>query len=130
MNALLGAKERENLFKFAKAVAITQTKSAAGLSMLMQLSQGGIIMNVATGKEGMVRKGAAILMAPGIMAKLMTNPTMVKLMTSAANTPAWAKQSPVISTKILEAYEEAKAESEGKDTPTEALTEYTTRIGQ
>jgi len=120
MTALLNKTDRESLFDFTKALAITQTKSAAGLSMLMQLTQGSFAIGVLTGKEGAAKKAASLFIPTNIMAHMMTKPTIVKLMTSATKTPEWAKQAPTISLKLMEAYEEAKAEVGGTQKPTEA----------
>jgi len=124
MNAMLGKEHREAIFEFAKAAGITQQKSVAGLSMLIQLTQAGAIIGTVTGKAGAAKVAATILIPTTILGKMMTNKYTVKLMTSAANTPVVAKQAPTLITKLMVAYENAKAEAEGKEKPIEKAVEF------
>jgi hypothetical protein len=114
MNALLSPREQSALFDFGKALAATQTANPASLGMVMQLTQAGVVLNAAKGAEGAVRQLAGFLLPTTYAAKMMTNPTMVKLMTSAAKTPIWAKQAPVIASKLMVYYKNLKDAEEGK----------------
>lgn len=124
MNALLSPREQTALFDFGKALAVTQTANPASLGMVMQLTQAGVVLNAAKGKEGAVRQLAGFLLPTTYAAKMMTNPTIVKLMTSAAKTPIWAKQAPVISTKLLMHYKNLKDAEENKATLAEDVGNY------
>ena len=117
-------KHRELIMEFAQAAGVTQAKNVAGLGMLMQLTQGGAILNVASGRPGAVRMAASVVIPTEWLARLMTNKHTVKLMTSAAKTPVEAKLAPAIATKLAIAYENAKKEEEGSNTAADDVLEY------
>jgi hypothetical protein len=123
MNEVFAPEHRQLIFDFARAAEITQGKNVAGLSMLMQLTQGGATVGALTGRPGAAQMAATILLPTTILAKLMTNPLTVRLMTSAAKTPLAAKEAPKIATKLMIAIENAKAEEEGRDKPVDVLTQ-------
>jgi hypothetical protein len=123
MTEMLGKSHREAIFEFAKAAGITQQKSVAGLSMLIQLTQAGAVMGTVAGRPGAAKMAATILIPTTVLAKMMTNPLTVRLMTSASKTPIAAKQIPTLVNKIMIAYENAKAEEEGRKRPIETILE-------
>jgi hypothetical protein len=97
--------------------------------MVMQLTQAGVVMQAASGREGAMRRAAGFLLPTRYMAKMMTNPTLVKLMTSAAKTPIWAKQAPVVASKLMIYYKNLKRQEENKETLGEEFGNYMKGVG-
>jgi len=116
---ITSSKQREDIINMVKAAAITQQKSVAGLSMLMQLSQGGVIVNMVSGAEGAAKKAATLFFPTSLMAKMMTNPNTIRLLTSAFKTPMSAKQAPIILSKLMIAYENEQAKENKEPKPIE-----------
>ena len=115
MNALFSPREQQALLDFGTALARTQAPNEAGLGMVMQLTQAGVAVQVVTnpGAETL-RRAAAFFLPTEMMARVMTNPKWVKLLTSAAETPIWAKQAPAISTKLMILLSDIERQEQGE----------------
>ena len=101
MNKLFSPREQELLFEFQKALQRTQAPSEAGVSILAPMFQaqaaGGAIANPGLQAVG---RAAAFFLPAEMLAKWMTREPALKLLTSAAKTPIWAKQAPSILLKL------------------------------
>ena len=124
METMLNPEHRELIMEYAQASGITQAKNAAGLSMLMQLTQGGALVGSLSGRPGAARMAASVTIPTRVLAKMMTNPKTVKLMIAASKTPMSAKQAPKVITKLMIAYENAKNENEGRSTVADDVVDY------
>ena len=130
MDALLTEGEKQNLLDFGNALALTQSPNQAGAGMLMQLTQGGVIIQAATNPNtGTLRKAASILLPSKYVAYAMTKPSLVKLFTSAAETSVYKKQAAIVSSKIYINYLNWKREQEGKQTVAKDVTDYVEGAG-
>lgn len=130
MDALLSETEKQHLMDFGNALRLTQAPNVAGAGMLMQLTQGSFVINAVTNPSaGTLRKAAAILLPTKYVAHAMTNPTLVKLFTSAAKTSIYKKQAAIVSSKIYIHYLNWKRQEEGKDTIAGDVTDYMKGVG-
>ena len=98
---------------FGKAVKLTQERQAQGAGrVLIQLTQAGALGAIMTGN--LTLPAATIIIAPAVMAKMMLNPQMAKMLTVGLTLPAKAPEAAGIMSRLAAAAWRIQMESENE----------------
>ena len=130
MDMLFSPREKEALHKFSQAVETVQEINPAGMSMVMQITQGGAAMQMAAGEPGALRRAGMLFLPTKYIAKAMTNPVWIDLMTSAAKTPRWAAEAPLIASKLAVMMANIEREESGQTRLGQDVANYLAQSGE
>ena len=100
MKQTLSGEQLKSLKEFGTIAETVQARPEAGLGMVMQLTQGGAIIGVASG----IAPGASavpIFLGPPIVAKLLTNPKTSGNVIKALTSPVTSPKSTTLLTKLF-----------------------------
>ena len=114
MKQALSQGQLKSLNDFAKTAKAVQDRPEAGLGMVMQLTQGGAIVGVASG----IAPGASaipVFIGPPVVAKLLTNPDKASALIKAISTPVTSSESTTIISKLIGALSSAEQQQIEKD---------------
>jgi hypothetical protein len=102
MKEVFSEQQIKTLQTFGKAVKLTQERQAEGAGrVLIQLTQAGALGAILTGNLAL--PAATIIIAPAVMAKMMLNPRMAKLLTVGLTLPAKSPEAMGIMTRLTAA---------------------------
>jgi hypothetical protein len=108
LNLIFTKTQLRRIDKFVDTLKATQRKEVEGIGkMWIQLTQGGAIMGFAT---GLAPEAAGLLLAPGLMAKMLTTETGAKILTDGIKVVKGDPRVAGISARIIKYILEMKEE--------------------
>ena len=115
LKSAFSSQQLSDLKQFAKIAETVQAKPEAGLSMVMQLTQGGAIVAAVSGV--LEESVYPVFLGPPVVAKLLTNPDKAKLLLKGLTSPMTPKGAAIV-TKLIG--DMSLAEKQAIDRDTEA----------
>ena len=102
LKEILNPAQLKEITNLGNALKLTQAKQAEGAGKIfIQLGQFGALISLGAGK--FQAQAAAILFGPPVIAKMLLNPTMAKLLTQGVQLPANSPQAAGLITRLIAA---------------------------